>query len=100
MTDWYPLVAEAVTEGNDGGEKEIVEEGKGQGGGVGEEGHVTSECSTKLTGDVDVDGRTIVVTCSEENLENKDACEITSEKETDANQSTDVEIPKTEAKGN
>ena len=23
------------------------------------EGHVTSECSTKLTGDVDVDGRTI-----------------------------------------
>ncbi|KAG4379906.1 hypothetical protein GLYMA_16G071500v4 [Glycine max] len=63
------------------------------------EGHVTSECSTKLTGDVDVDGRTIVVTCSEENLENKDACEITSEKETDANQSTDVEIPKTEAKG-
>ena len=63
------------------------------------EGHVTSECSTKLTGDVDVDGRTIVVTCSEENLENKDACEITSEKETDANQSTDVEIPKTETEG-
>ena len=43
MTDWYPLVAEAVTEGNDGGEKEIVEEGKGQGGGVGEEGVVTVE---------------------------------------------------------
>ena len=41
MTDWYPLVAEAVTEGNDGREKEIVEEGKGQGGGVGEEGVVT-----------------------------------------------------------
>ena len=64
------------------------------------EGHITSESSTKLTGDVDVDGWTIVVTRSKENLENKDACEITAKKKTDANQPTDVEIPKTETKGN
>ena len=47
-----------------------------------------------------VDGWTIVVTRSKENLENKDACEITAKKKTDANQPTDVEIPKTETKGN
>jgi len=64
------------------------------------EGHITSESNTKLTGDVDVDGRTIVVTHSEETLDNKDDCEITAEKETDANQSTDVDIPKTQTEGN
>ncbi|RZB59969.1 hypothetical protein D0Y65_042945 [Glycine soja] len=63
------------------------------------EGHITSESNTKLTGDVDVDGRTIVVTHSEETLDNKDDCEITAEKETDANQSTDVDIPKTQTEG-
>ena len=64
------------------------------------EGHVTSESSTKSTGDVDVDERTIVDTCLEENLENKDACEITAGKATDGYQSIDVEIPKKEIGGN
>jgi len=64
------------------------------------EGHATSESSTKLTGDVNADEQTIVDTRSEENLENKDTRETTAEKETDANQSTDVEIPKTETEGN
>ena len=63
-------------------------------------GHITSESSKNSTGDVDIDEQIIVDTCSEGNLENKYASEITAEKETDANQLTDVEIPKTETEGN
>ncbi|XP_029130782.1 uncharacterized protein LOC109816216 isoform X14 [Cajanus cajan] len=61
------------------------------------EGHVTAESNTELS--YDVNEKETVEPHSVENLENKDASEITLEEETDAKQLTDVEIQKSETKG-
>nr|KYP45455.1 hypothetical protein KK1_033026 [Cajanus cajan] len=60
------------------------------------EGHVTAESNTELS--YDVNEKETVEPHSVENLENKDASEITLEEETDAKQLTDVEIQKSETK--
>lgn len=57
------------------------------------EGHVTSESSIKVADDVHKSD-------SIKNLEKKDENEIREEEAQDVKQSTNVEIPKREAKGN
>ena len=64
------------------------------------EGPVTSQSITKLSDDADNDEQKTVESCSANNLQNKDAREIIAEEATDAKQSTDVDIPKSETKGN
>ncbi|KAK7395723.1 hypothetical protein VNO78_16290 [Psophocarpus tetragonolobus] len=60
------------------------------------EGCFTSESSTKLSDDIKVNEQKIVDSHLVENLETKNASEITADEATDAIQSTDMEIPKSE----
>ena len=64
------------------------------------EGHVTSESTTKLTDDVNIYEQKTINARSIEDLENRDASEITAEQVRHTKQSTDGEIPKSETKGN
>ncbi|KAK7395724.1 hypothetical protein VNO78_16291 [Psophocarpus tetragonolobus] len=63
------------------------------------EGYLASERSTKLSDDAKLDQQEIVESYSVENLEKKNEGDITSQDATDATQSAEVEISKSETEG-